>query len=261
VQLQLSGSKRVSCPACRSLIDVAGGIGGELSHAEQDEPVAPLIPLGRTGRLDGIAWQVVGFQHRMGREPSDPDEQFGWSEYLLYNRERGFLFLVDAEDGWSLYKPTTGAPVLAESGQSAVYMGARYALSYGYEAETVYVAGEFYWPVARGQKSSVRDFTSGKRLLSMEQSAAEVTWSAGRKITSDQVAQAFGLQDKKELLHRSDAGPVSASPGVGCGTILIIVLLIVLVVVLVRMCSDERTGAWRSGGGSYGGYSSGGSHK
>ena len=60
---------------------------------------------------------MVGFQHRMVSVPDDPDEHFGWSEYLLYNRKRGF-FLVDAKDGWSLVKPVTGAPTLQPGGQT-----------------------------------------------------------------------------------------------------------------------------------------------
>ena len=34
----------------------------------------------------------------------------------MRNRKRGFLFLVDASDGWSVVKPATGAPVMATGG-------------------------------------------------------------------------------------------------------------------------------------------------
>ena len=133
----------------------------------QDEPVQPLIAVGSVGLLQGVDWQVVGFQHRMGVAPGD-DEHFGWSEYLLYNKKRGFSFLVDAEDGWSMVKPTTGAPTMAESGARATYLGKVYQQQYAYNAETTYVAGEFYWQVQRGQKTFNRDFANGAALLSME---------------------------------------------------------------------------------------------
>ena len=109
VTVKLAESKAITCPQCHTLIDLSKGIGGELRHAVQDEPVRPLIALGSVGQLNGIHWQVVGFQHRLGQSPDD-DESFGWTEYLLYNAKRGFAFLVDAEDGWSLVRPTTGAP-------------------------------------------------------------------------------------------------------------------------------------------------------
>lgn len=140
----LDTSQSMTCASCNSLIDLSNGIGGELKHAIQDEPVRPLIALGSTGELQGAVWQVVGFQHRMGVDPSDPDEHFGWEEYLLFNQKRGFIFLVDSTEGWSVVKPTTGAPVMAANGQTATYLGSRYQLKESYTAETTYALGEFY---------------------------------------------------------------------------------------------------------------------
>jgi hypothetical protein len=191
VSVTLASSKTITCGSCSSIIDLSQGVGGELKHALQDEPVQPLIALGTVGKLQGLDWQVVGYQHRLGTDPSDTDEHFGWEEYLLYNRKRGFIFLVDSTEGWSVVKPTTGAPEMSSGGQSASYLGSRYALKETYNAETSYVAGEFYWQVTRGQKTSNRDFVSGNSVLSLEQSPQEVTWSVGSKIDSDDVAKAF----------------------------------------------------------------------
>lgn len=265
VQVALDTTKSVTCRSCNSLIDLSQGLGGELRHAIQDEPVQPLIPLGAAGQLQGVQWQVVGFQHRMGTEPDDPDEHFGWSEYLLYNRKRGFTFLVDSEEGWSIVKPTTGAPALAKGGQSASYLGTTYQLQYSYKAETVYVSGEFYWPVERGQQTFNRDFAKGGSLLSMEQTPREITWSSGAKIDSATVAQAFKLHDKKDLLKRSDAGPTTGASGVGCGTLIAIFVVVLILLLILKACDDDGgTGSgsgFRTGGGSFGGYSSGGGHK
>ncbi|MDM0044577.1 DUF4178 domain-containing protein [Variovorax dokdonensis] len=258
----LADSKSITCASCGSLIDLSRGIGGELRHALQDEPVQPLIPLGATGSLQGGTWQVLGFQHRMGQAPGD-DEQFGWSEYLLYNRMGGFSFLVDAEDGWSMVAPTTGAPRLASDGKAATYLGNRYALQYAYEATTTYVAGEFYWKVERGQTSFNRDFANGPALLSMEKSGKEITWSSGKRIDSAQVASAFGLDARKALFKRADAAPLSSAPRIGCGTIILILFLLLIVLIILSTCSGGTSSGYsgRSAGGSYGGYSSGGSHK
>ena len=264
VAVQLAESKSITCRACNSLIDLTQGIGFELRHAVQDEPVAPLIPLGSTGQLQGVHWQVVGYQHRLGHEPGD-DEHFGWNEYLLYQRKRGFIFLVDSEEGWSIVKPTTGAPTYADGASTASYLGTTYQLKSSYEAQTSYVAGEFYWPVERGQASFNRDFASGASLLSMEQTPREITWSSGSTIDSDTVAKAFGLEQKNELLKRSDAAPTSSATGVGCGTIILLVGVLLIFLALIRACSGPSSttggGTVRSGGGSFGGYSSGGGHK
>ena len=267
VEITLESTKSLTCRSCNSLIDVSQGIGGELRHALQDEPVRPLIALGSQGQLQGVSWQVVGFQHRVGREPGD-DELFGWSEYLLYNRQRGFSFLVDSEEGWSLVKPTTGAPQMAASGRSATYLGVSYALKYAYEAETTYVSGEFYWPVERGQKTSNRDFASSRGVLSMEQTPSEVTWSAGDRLEAATVARAFQAEGKADLFQRQDALPAGTFNGPGSRTVVVLVVLLVLVVIMLSQCSqcDPRVeycppASGRSTAGSWGGFSTGGGHK
>ncbi|MBJ2155961.1 DUF4178 domain-containing protein [Variovorax sp. IB41] len=262
VTVNLADSKSITCRSCNSIIDLSQGIGGELKHATQEEPVRPLIALGTMGQLQGAQWQVVGFQHRMGVEPGD-DEHFGWDEYLLFNQKRGFSFLVDAEDGWSMVKPTTGAPVMAENGSTATYLSKRYQQQYAYNAETTYVAGEFYWQVERGQKTFNRDFASGPALLSMERSANELTWSSGIKLDSGVVATAFKLDAKKDMFKRGDALPVSAASGMGCGTIILIIVVIIILLIILSTCSGRggSSSGYRSSGGSYGGYSSGGGHK
>ncbi|MET0311955.1 MAG: DUF4178 domain-containing protein, partial [Burkholderiaceae bacterium] len=229
VEAALAGSKSITCKACNSIIDLTQGIGGELRHAQQHEPVKPVIPLGAVGQLQGVEWQVVGFQHRMGWDPSEGEdaERFGWDEYLLFNTKRGFTFLVDSEDGWSLVKPVTGAPQWKDGATSAKYLGATYAQEWGYQAETTYAAGEFYWQVERGQRTFNRDFASGKHLLSREESPREVTWSSGSRIESDLVAKAFRLEGKKELFQRKDAGPTSGS-GVGCITVIILFVIVLV---------------------------------
>jgi endogenous inhibitor of DNA gyrase (YacG/DUF329 family) len=265
VQVRLDSSKSCTCPACRSLIDLSGGLGGELRHATQDEPVQPLIALGSTGQFEGAAWQVVGFQHRMGRETGggDDDEEFGWEEYLLYNATRGFLFLVDASDGWSLVRTATGAPQCKGGGQTAAYLGRQYRLQYSYIAQTEYVAGEFYWPVQRGQRTHNSDFAAvgGKGLLSREQSGSEVTWSYGERMESRAVAQAFRMDEKAALFRRQDAGPVGRNFDLGNGAVVALVIVLLIVLALMDNCSGDSGSGYRGAGGSYGGYTSGGGHK
>ncbi len=270
VTVQLESSQSVTCASCHSIIDLSQGTGAQLRSAIQDEPVQPLIPLGSRAQLQGVHWQVVGFQHRMGHAPGDSDEHYGWSEYLLYNRKRGFLFLVDAEDGWSLVKPVTGAPQQGADPQTATYLGTRYTLKDSYEAATHYVVGEFYWQVQRGQTTFNRDYVAGRNVLNMEQAAQEITWSSGSRIDSSVVAKAFGLSETAGLLQRADVGPFSPARSLSTGMLIGIVLLVLVVLMLLVRCSsscDPRYencsssgSSYRSSGGSWGG-SSGGSHK
>ncbi len=287
VDVRLEISKSITCGSCNSLIDLSQGAGGELRHAMQDEPVKPLIPLGSIGTLQGKSWQIVGFQHRMGQEvgaqesvddeEDDYDESFGWSEYLLYNSKAGFLFLVDATDGWSLVKPITGAPEVQTSRQ-VKYQGSTFTQAYAYKAETNYVAGEFYWRVERGQKTYNEDYGSGKLVLSREQSAGkgggggqEVTWSIGSKLEASTVASAFKLQSRSADFQRSasssDVSPISmSSPSMQTWIWMAVILIFVLIEMrsCTRSCNPQTencSSSYRSTGGSYGGYSSGGGHK
>lgn len=267
VAVALASSKSITCAACNSIIDLSQGIGADLKHAIQNEPVELLIPLGSTGQLQGAAWQVVGFQHRMGNEPGD-DEHFGWSEYLLYNRKRGFAFLVDAEDGWSLVKPVTGAPTYKPGALSATYLNTRYELQSTYSAETNYVAGEFYWQVERGEKTANIDFANGRALLSREEARSEVTWSSGSKVEAQMVATAFKLDGKKELFKRADAQPFSAASSVSITTIVVVFAAILFLLLVLGRCSrcnpnveNCSSSSSRTSGGSFGGGSSGGGHK
>jgi ribosomal protein S27E len=274
VSVKLETSKSIACGSCNSVIDLSQGIGGELKAAMQDEPVRPLIPLGTMGTLQGKSWQVVGFQHRMGQEVGDEDESFGWDEYLLYNAKAGFMFLVDATDGWSLVKPTTGAPEVQTSRQ-VKYQGSTFTQQYAYNAETNYVAGEFYWRVARGQKTYNEDYANGKLVLSREQSAGssgqEVTWSIGSKLDAATVSSAFKMQSRTSDFQRSasgsDVSPISTNWG-SMQTWFWIVFIVMVVLIDIRGCSRECdpqrencSSSYRSSGGSYGGYSSGGGHK
>ncbi len=266
VEVKLENSKSITCPSCNTLIDLTSGVGGDLRHATQDEPVRPPIPLGKIGVLQGATWQVVGFQHRMGREPGDDDELFGWDEYLLFNRKKGFMFLVDSDEGWSVVKPATGAPQVGAGNQTATYLGQKYQLQYSYNAETSYVAGEFYWQVSQGQKTFNRDYAAGFLVMSMEQSQREVTWSVGNRMDGKTIAAAFKMNADTDLFARKDATPLASSSH---SWVAIVFMALILFVVLasINRCTrcnpavENCSSGYRSSGGSFGGFSTGGGHK
>ena len=267
VRVELASTKSCTCSSCDSIIDLSEGLGGELRHAAQYEPIQPLIPLGSAGQFEGAPWQVVGFQHRTGREAGD-DESFGWEEYLLYNRQRGFVFLVDSTEGWSLLKPATGAPQVSLGGR-ADYLGKSYHLKERYQSQVEYVAGEFYWQVQRGATTYHREFASGKNLMSEETTQNEVTWSVGETLEASVVAKAFKMEEKGGAFKRADAAPFSSPPHLSVGTLVLLGVMVIFVLpMLLPRCSQcdpkvencSASGS-RTSGGSWGGFSGGGSHK
>ena len=270
VPVRFDSTKALSCPSCGSLIDMSKGMGAELTFADQRKMKWAAIPIGSEGTIDGLPWLVVGFQRRSGRGlGEDADDRFVWDEYLLFNQKAGFSFIVDSEDGWSTARVISGAPKLNKNGSIANYLQNKYIRDYSYMGETDYAEGEFYWPVFKGQKSSNVDYVSSdkKNTLAKETANNETTWSRGQRVSADMIAKAFGVDKLKD---RSKVGPLSGS-GFSWGTIFIVIFLLLFILPFIRACmgpssncdprTDPNCSYSRSSSGSYGGYTSGGSHK
>ena len=287
----LASTKSLSCGQCKAVVDVSQGVSGELAFYAQNNAGAagaePQIPLGRIGTLAlggaPLPWQVVGYQERCDIPDSSEEETSFWREYLLYNRTEGFAFLVDSNDGWSGVKPLTGAP--AVRGARAEWMGVTYQQKWRYAASVTWVQGEFYWRVRRDERALVTDYEGtgayGARRLSREQTGAEVTWSAGETLDAASVAEAFVIAPGARAALRRDVAPFTAKGGGSRNAIIVFVVIVLLFALLSRcdrddcdpvrqtfgqasaeyqQCARQRatSGVPRTGGGSFGGYSSGG---
>ncbi|NRF66226.1 DUF4178 domain-containing protein [Aquincola sp. S2] len=290
---KLDSTKSIVCGQCDAVVDISKGPGADLTHYQQQAAgTPPLIPLGRSGKLalgakgtPAIDWQVVGYVERIEVDVEAGEDQPTWREYLLYNRSEGFAFLVDAEDGWSYARPITGVPKIKD--QRVDYQGKTYQQLYSYSGAVTHVLGEFYWRLARGEKTRNTDFAAGELRLNREQTGKEVTWSAGAALDSDAVATAFGLGTSEALAMRRDAKAFGGGTGRGgVKTWLIVLVVAVVLISIVSSCGDsddcqplrqsfgeasaeyqqclrsQRSGsAFRTGGGAFGGFSSGGGHK
>jgi hypothetical protein len=262
----------------------------------EDAGAQPQLPLGATatlsfGKEGALPWTVVGMVERCDIPQSSDDEQTYWREYLLYHQQAGFAFIVDAEDGWSWVRPITGAPQVRAD--YAVWDGVTYKRRYTYTAKVTWVQGEFYWRVRRDERALVADYAgtgeATRKRLSREQTGTEVTWSAGEAIDAALLGKAFGVSlGAAPAGIRADATPLSqlgGSSGFNTKTIVWIVVAFIVVMAILDSCSDDcgdvkstfgsqsneylqckrsggsSSGSTRIGGGSFGGYSSGGGHK
>jgi hypothetical protein len=300
LEAKLATTQSISCAQCNTVVDVSQGVGGELAHYAQNNSGAgglePLIPLGSNATLslgtsEPAPWQVVGYQERCDvPDPGDDDEQTFWREYLLYNREHGFAFLVDAEDGWSWVRPLTGTPKKEKSDRVS-WQGATYKKRYNYRARVSWVQGEFYWRVRRNEEARVIDYdgvgTASNKRLSMEKTPTETVWSAGETLNAATVADAFGIKPSARAAFKRDAAPLSfdaskAASGLSKSVVVLVLFLLVMAILVTCSsdgCDDTRrafgpnsneykqcvrssgSGGSRTGGSSWGGYSSGGGHK
>ncbi len=299
LEIKLSTTQSIVCHQCKAVVDVSQGVGADLQHYAQDNGSEPQIPLGTVGTLafgsrPALPWQVVGYVERCtvpGASADDDDSQSFWREYLLYHRTEGFTFIVDAEDGWSWTAPITGVP--EKFGDSVKLDGLLYRKLYDYTGKVTYVLGEFYWQVTRNQLTRNTDYqgtgAGSKKRLNREQTDSgdthEIVWSAGETLTADAVLKAFRLAPEKAAALQRDAGPTFAGAPRLAKTVFW--AFIVIVVLMLFRCGGggnadcealrntygdasqeyqnclnaNRGGGARTGGGSFGGFSSGGGHK
>ena len=299
---KLATTQSLTCGQCKAVVDISAGVGAELAHYAQNNAgpggLEPQIPLGKVGKLAALtpgrppeSWQVVGFMERCDIPDSGDDETTFWREYLLYHPTLGFAFLVDAEDGWSWVRPTTGAPTVR--GDTAAYEGVTYKRRYAYGAKVTWVLGEFYWRVQRDERAQVSDYdgtgAARDKRLSREETrgpaGSEVVWSAGATLAAADVTAAFGIAPAAGAALQRDVSSFTPS-GSGLKTILWIVVLFIVVMAIMGSCDDnsdcgdvkstfgEASSEYRqclsqrgsgsgsrTGGGSFGGWSSGGGHK
>ena len=291
LEVKLSTTQSIVCHQCQAVVDLSSGVGGDLLHYAQATGNEPQIPLGSVGTLmlgtkTALPWQVVGYVERCEVETHLDESQVFWREYLLYHRRVGFAFLVDAQDGWSWTATITGIP--EKAGDSVKYQGAPYRKLYDYTGKVTYVLGEFYWRLQRDQRTFNTDYqgsgaASAKR-LNREQTGDEIVWSAGATLSADDVLKAFKLAPEQGLALKRDASPTSGHAASVLAKIFFWGFAIVVLLMLVRCAgrddcdslrssygaasreyqsclNSQGSGGFRTGGGSFGGYSSGGGHK
>lgn len=292
LQIRLDSTRSIVCHQCHAVVDLSAGVGGDLAHFQQQagtgEGGGPQIPLGATGRLalggETRDWQVVGYVERC-EEPEDPDDDtVFWREYLLYTREVGFAFLVDAGNRWSWMVPLAGAPEV--QGYYAHWKGRDYERLAHYNSRITWVLGEFYWRLQRDERTVVTDYASGPRRMSREQTGSEVTWSEGAELSVSTVPDAFGLKGERGGPPEPGMAPFRPET-YGRSlflSILFVIVGILLVLLLLRACSRDECDPVRdtfgassveyeqcrqrgrytssTSGGSYGGgWGGGGGHK
>ena len=196
-------TERVTCPNCNSLLDVNQG---QLSFLKAlGQPTfQPVIPLGSTGDLPEGKMTVIG---AMSRSVTIEGTQYFWSEYLLYNPQIGFRWLVHSDEHWNYVQAIPPGEV-TEVARSVRFRGKNYKIFQDAPAVVESVLGEFYWKVEAGEAVRGVDYVSPPYILSKEvttlyvadasnpakkRATGEINWSLGTYVTPKQIEKSFGL--------------------------------------------------------------------
>lgn len=211
---------RVTCPNCGALLDVSHGR-LEFMQALQPPKTPPIIPIGSVGEFEGVKQMVIGF---MVRSVEFEGVRYYWEEFLLYNPQIGFRWLVRSDDNWSYVQAVPPGDVIHRSGafggkgDTVHVQGEKYKLYQDAVARVEYVIGEFYWKVEVGEQTRAADYIHPPRMLSMEASlvrvgveeiaepgqkkttkkvrsapSGEINWSLGTYVKRGEVEKAFGI--------------------------------------------------------------------
>lgn len=197
-------TERVTCPNCNSLLDVNQGQ-LQFLKALAKPSFQPVIPIGAAGDVPEGKMTIIG---AMARSVTIEGTQYFWGEYLLYNPQIGFRWLVHSDDHWN-YVQAVAPGEVTESAKSAGFRGKHYRIFQDAQARVECVLGEFYWKVEAGEQVRGVDYVSPPYMLSKEVSTVyvtdstksektkhatgEINWSLGTYVTVSQIEKAFSI--------------------------------------------------------------------
>jgi hypothetical protein len=229
-------AERIWCPYCGAGLDITAN--GKLKRfAMLKHRVEPAIPLGSKGTIEGDEYVIAGFVQRAVKF----DIEYYWTEYLLYNKAKGYRWLVHSDDHWSFVTPLRAGEVF-NLGKNISYQGRTYRLFQEATAKVTYVAGEFYWRVAVGESVDTSDYIAPPFGISKEMTtsgAREISYSHARYMELKEVAQAFNVSD---LTRPTTIGPLQPFKGSKLGrTWLMMVTLLILTAIVLGVMLPGRT--------------------
>jgi hypothetical protein len=204
IKYQAGMAFHVVCPSCHADVDCSTDKALVLRKHEEIEAVKTTLSLGDTATIDGAKYALIGLMKCRDPDPEEPSE---WIEYLMFAARKGFLWLVESPQGWDRVEVLNEWP-LAVSGDTLSLREQRYKKLYEYEAEVQYAAGAFNWRISVGDRTRIADYGRGDDKLTAEITDKEITWSASRRVSTQQIGQWFG----KPQLATQPAAPLNEGP-------------------------------------------------
>lgn len=160
VNLELPGkSQSVRCPYCSSILEPQHDVLVLRDKYNEKLKYRMWIPLGATGKLDGIEFKCVGMVVRAD------DDGGEWSEYLLFNPYHGYRYLVEGSGHWTLVRTEpglgfdgSGRPGMTGPTGKIQLAGKKLKYFTHYDARVKSIVGEFPWQASLGEENEVTEY-------------------------------------------------------------------------------------------------------
>lgn len=209
IEYQPGSAEHLVCPACHAEVALGAGKSEVLRKHDELQQFRTTLELGAVASIDDVKWRLIGL---LRCREYGSDETSTWTEYLLFNADKGFLWLVETDESWTRTEVLNTLP--EDTGGGVRHAGKGYTKKWAYGSEVIYAAGAFNWRVSIGDKTWITDYYGPDGTLSQEQTAEEITWSLGRPVEPRQVAHWFGTAQAGagKLAGRGGSSAPAASP-------------------------------------------------
>jgi len=231
-------AERIVCPRCGAMHDVREGDLAYLEVVKLREK--PRIPLGSKGKIDGDEFVIAGWMERSVTY----DEKYVWYEYLLFNPQKGFHWLIDSDGHWSFAHPVPVGDV-EDSGnvdgnpaKTIAYKGKTYKVFADAVATVESVVGEFYWKVSVGEKARAIDYIAPPEAIAKEISGKgkerEIAYTHARYMKVREVEEAFGVKGLPAPRGVGMIQPYEGGSVRGLWTKLVAALFVISIVIAIH---------------------------
>lgn len=205
-------SEKVSCPKCRNTIILFDPQGTEfcicsscdsyITFTKANSPMVlcqinkllkqPLIPLGSEGSFEGYTFKVIACL-----EKKEEGKTYAWTEYILYNFEKGYAVLSVYDGHWNFVTGVEFHPELKRLRSQSNFLTFRkekYALFNRYSSETTSLIGEFSWDALKSNFSISEYIAPPFMIFREKKENDEAEFFLGRYIEPSEIADAFKLE-------------------------------------------------------------------
>lgn len=177
------------CPFCGAQNDLTGAEARVMGLNPQGYDPGFSFEIGQAGTFEGTVHEVCG------RMLYEDEEGYQTREYLLYNKDAGYLWLAEENHHFVLNKPTQKAPR-----QDPFRLAPKQGVDIGgtlfrfYEqglSRLVYVDGALPWLARTGEATQYADLIAPPRMFCVETDGKEVEYFEGQYLTPEEVWAAF----------------------------------------------------------------------